>query len=126
MCHLVLALPFLALPVFWLFPEGEAVVLYVLALGLTGAVYWLAMRAMHAPVVVGIETLLHAVGTVRAADGRKASVWVRSELWSAEPQEGVVAVGDVVEVVGFEGLRLIVKKVLPTGGASVGSRFAGN
>jgi membrane protein implicated in regulation of membrane protease activity len=71
-------------------------------------------------------TLLHAVGTVRAEDGRKASVWVRSELWSAEPQEGALAIGDAVEVVGFEGLRLIVKKVLPTGGAIVESRFAGN
>jgi putative membrane protein len=60
MCHLVLALPFLALSVFWLLPEGEAFALYVMALALTGAVYWLAIRAMRAPVVVGIGTLLHA------------------------------------------------------------------
>ncbi|MCG6875281.1 MAG: NfeD family protein [Betaproteobacteria bacterium] len=126
MCHLVLALPFLALPVFWLLPEGEAVALYVLVLGVTGAVYWLAVRAMRAPVVVGIGTLLRAIGTVRATDGRKASVWVGSELWSAEPQEGALAVGDVVEVVGFEGLRLIVKKVLPAAGASEESRPARN
>jgi membrane-bound ClpP family serine protease len=125
-CHLILALPFVALPVFWFLPVGEAVVLYGLALGVTAAVYWLAMRAMRAPVVVGIETLLHAVGTVRATEGRNASVWVGSELWSAEPREGALSVGDTVEVIGFEGLRLIVKRVSPTAGVSAKSRLAGN
>jgi membrane protein implicated in regulation of membrane protease activity len=125
-CYLILALPFIALPVFWLLPAGEAVALYGVVLGLTAAVYWLAMRAMRAPVIAGIETLLHRVGTVHATEGRKASVWVGSELWSAEPQEGALCVGDTVEVIGFEGLRLIVKKVSPTGGVIANSRFAGN
>ena len=63
MCHLILALPFLALPVFWWLPIGGAITVYVFVLFVTGAVYWLAMRAMRAPVMSGIETVLQKVGT---------------------------------------------------------------
>ena len=113
MCHLILALPFVALPVFWLLPTGDAVIVYAFVLLTTGAVYWLAMRAMHVPIMSGIETVLHKIGFVRAADGRRGSVWVASELWSAESRDAPLAVGDKVRVIGFEGLRLIVRKVEP-------------
>jgi membrane-bound ClpP family serine protease len=122
MCHLILALPFVALPVLWLLPAGEGIAVYAVALAVTGAVYWLAVKAMRTPVQIGTETLLHAVGTVRAVDGRKGAIWVASELWSAEFAEGVPAVGDAVEVVGIDGLRLVVRKVVPARAASLQSQ----
>ena len=110
MCHIFLLLPVLALPVFWLLPPGEASALYAVVLIASVGVYWATAKAMLAPVVSGTETLLRAVGVVRDVDGRKASVWVCSELWSAEPLGGAVAVGDAVEVVGVNGVVLTVRK----------------
>ncbi len=111
MCHLILLLPIIALPVFWLLPADEASGLYAAVLIASIGVYWLVVQAMRAPVVAGIESLMHTIGAVRDVDGRKASVWVGSELWSAEPEGGALSVGDAVEVVGAEGIVLKVRKV---------------
>jgi inner membrane protein len=113
MCHLMLVLPLVALPVFWWLPIGDAIGVYVIVLVATGTVYWLAVQAMRAPVTVGIETLLRKVGTVRTAQDRRGAVWVASELWSAESRDTPLAIGERVEVVGFDGLRLIVRRVEP-------------
>lgn len=117
MCHLMLVMPVLALPVLWLLPPGEGIALYAVVLFVTGAVYWLAVKAMRVPLMSGTETLLRSVGSVRFADGRRGSVWVASELWSAESRDAPLAIGDAVEVIGFEGLRLIVRKVNAADGA---------
>lgn len=111
MCHLLLLLPIIALPVFWLLPAEVASGLYAAVILASIGVYWLVVQAMRAPVVAGIEALMHAIGAVRDVDGRKASVWVGSALWSAEPEAGVLNVGDAVEVVGAEGIVLKVRKV---------------
>lgn len=111
MCHLMLLMPVLALPVLWLLPFGEGIALYAVVLLVTGAVYWLAVKAMRAPIMSGTETLLLSRGDVRAAEGRRGSVWVGSELWSAESRDAPLAVGDAVEVIGIDGLRLIVRKL---------------
>lgn len=111
MCHLMLVMPVLALPVLWLLPLEEGVTVYAVVFLVSGAVYWLAVKAMRSPIMNGTETLLRSRGQVRAADGRRGSIWVASDLWSAESSDFPLAVGDSVEVVGFEGLRLIVRKV---------------
>jgi len=72
----------------------------------------------------GIGTLLRNRGQVRAAEGRRGSVWIASELWSAESRDEPLAVGDAVEVVGVEGLRLIVRKVNTADRARAVSRQA--
>ena len=110
MCHLILLLPVIALPVFWLLPAGDAGVVYAAVIAASVGMYWLIAQAMRAPVVTGIETLMHRTGTVRSVDGRKASVWVASELWSTEIEPGALKVGDAVEVVGAVGLVLKVRK----------------
>jgi len=117
MCHLILLLPIVALPVFWLLPAGEATVAYAAVLALSLGIYWLVLQAMRAPAVTGIEAMLHRIGTVRSVDGRKASVWVASELWPAETEPGALNVGDLVEVVGSAGLVLAVRKAGAAGGA---------
>jgi len=124
MCHLILLMPILALPLLWLLPLGEGLSMYLAVLIMTGAVYWLAIKAMRAPVVSGKQTVLGRAGSVRSVDGRRGSVWVASELWSAESREGPLAIGDAVEVVGIEGLRLIVRKIEAVGGAGAPSRPA--
>ena len=111
MCHLILALPLLALPVLWLLPPGAAIPLYGATLALTVGLFVLAVAAMRKPVCTGAEALLHAVGTVRATQGRSLTVWVKSEFWSAKIGDGAIAVGDAVEVLAIDGLTLRVRKL---------------
>jgi membrane-bound ClpP family serine protease len=111
MCHLILLLPLVALPVWWLLPLGDAAVVYGLILVVSFVVYWFVMKALHAPVLTGTAPLRGATGSVLRADGREGSVWVASELWSALSTDGPLAVGDQVEVVGVSGLTLEVRKV---------------
>lgn len=118
MCHLILILPLLALPVFWLLPPGAAIPLYGAALAVTAGVYVLAVKAMRKPVCTGKEDLLHEVGTVRAVRGDTLTVWVKSELWSAEDGDEAVAVGDAVEVLAVDGLMLRVRKTRNAGATS--------
>ena len=111
MCHLVLFLPIIALPAFWLLPLGVAVPLYAVAVGLALWAYWMAFSAMRAPAMTGAEALLHTAGTVRSVDQRLAAISLGGEIWFAEPPADGLKVGDRVEVIGMEGLRLEVKKV---------------
>lgn len=120
MCHLILLLPVLALPVWWLLPPGEAAAIYAVVLIPSAAVYWLAVRAWRAPLLTGTAPLRGATGTVRRADGRCGAVWVASELWSATSADGPLAVGDEIEVVDIDGLTLRVRKVRALANARVG------
>ena len=96
MCHLILLMPVLALPVLWLLPLGEGLSVYLVVLLLTGEVYRLATKARRAPVVSGKETVVRRVGRVRSVDGHRGSVWVASELWSAESRDAPLVVGDEI------------------------------
>lgn len=71
-----------------------------------------ALRAQHAPIQMGVETLARQTGTARNWDGEAGQVQVDSELWSAEsiPGSEPIRKGDHVEVVEVKGLRLKVKK----------------
>jgi membrane protein implicated in regulation of membrane protease activity len=120
MCHLILVLPLAALPLLWLLPAGVSIPLYAAALVAAAWAYWLALRAMRAPVTTGVEALLHAVGTVRSLDGRRAAICLGSELWFTQPSVDPLAVGDRVEVLGMEGLQLKVRRIDGT------STFAGS
>lgn len=129
MCHLILFLPLLALPVLWLLPLGVSAPLYGVVVALSAVIYALALRAMRMPVCTGAEALVHATGTVRSVDGCKAAVWVQSELWSAESGSEPLAEGDQVEVVAVEGLTLKVQKLpvqlpLPAGSPEGGTTSA--
>lgn len=58
----------------------------------------------------GREGLLHKVGVARSPiDGKSGKVFLSGELWDAHSEEPV-GKGDEVEVVGMQGLTLLVKK----------------
>jgi membrane protein implicated in regulation of membrane protease activity len=109
-CHLILLLPLLALPLFWLTPLSIALPAYVAVLALSGGIYLLAMRAMHRPVQTGMEALVHRRGEVLAKDGNLFRVRLGSELWNAGSNENLHC-GDSVEVEAVENLRLRVHRV---------------
>ena len=109
MCHLILLLPIIGLPMLWLLPLTIGVPLYRLVLILTFGVYVMVFRTMRRPVTAGPEALIHAIGEVRSVDRDRVQVSVLSEQWAATCSESVLAVGDIVQVIGRDGLTLQVR-----------------
>lgn len=120
MCHLILLLPVISLPIFWLLPPAIAAAIYIPILALSLWVYWFVMQSMRRPVETGQEELLGATGRVTEARGE--SVWVRvhSEIWSAISSEPLKP-DDAVEVIGIDGLKLRVRRA---GSTPSGTRTA--
>jgi membrane-bound serine protease (ClpP class) len=73
-----------------------------------------ALRAQRRPVEVGAEVLIGRVGDARTDLSPTGMVQVAGELWSAEVEGGdaTVKIGERIEVVGVEGLRLQVKPMV--------------
>jgi len=114
MCHLVLLMPFLALPVFWLLPLYLAVPAYLVVLVLSAGVYWLAIRAMHMPLACGAPATLHQKGRVIEMDGRPR-LELGSEIWDVESDFPLKA-GQAVEAVARDGLKLRVRPLRSSNG----------
>ena len=112
MCHLLLLLPLLALPVLWLLPAPVAIPIYASAVLVSGIVYWHAWKSARMPKLNGAEGMLGARGRVTNSDQRSTTLFVRGELWSADATGEALSVGDEAVVVGIEGLRLRVRKAL--------------
>ena len=109
MCHLILMLPVLGLPVFWLWPLWEAVPVYGGILVLSILVYVYVIRAMRHPVETGAEQILHSIGKVVEVGAKDTHVRVHSEIWQAVSAEKLKP-GDAVEIIGIDGLKLRVRK----------------
>jgi len=110
MCHVLLALPLFALPVFWVFPIIVAAPIYSVVIGLTGAVYWYAMRAMRLPLQNGIAGMIGEFGLVVESRGRDVLVRARNELWQAT-SDVPLSEADYVRVCAAEHMTLLVQKV---------------
>lgn len=114
MCHLLLALPLLALPMFWLLPLAAALPAYSAVTVVSAAVYWYALRAMKQPVMTGMEGMIGESGSVVEANGSELLVQIHNELWPATSDGAVLRKGDRVEVVVVAGPRMLtVRRVDP-------------
>lgn len=110
MCHLLLGLPLLALPVFWLLPFTAALPVYVTASAVSLVVYVCAMKAMRTPRMNGAEALIGATGRIVGLGNRIATLQLHGELWSVDAPGGQFAIGDEAIVTGIDGLRLIARR----------------
>ena len=110
MCHILLFLPVLALPVFWLLPLPIAGTVYLVTLLFSGWMYYVVLTVMHRPVRVGAETLLNRGGRVIRTQGQQCVIRLGNEIWSAR-SKGPLSLGDQVQVVGRDGLTLRVSPV---------------
>ena len=68
------------------------------------------LRAQARKVSFGVESLAGSVGTAITALSPEGLVRLSGEQWSARSVEGEVPAGQSVEVVGRDGLRLLVRK----------------
>ncbi len=80
--------------------------------GIFFVVMLIAVRALHAPIQTGEESLTGKVGVARTSVNPSGQVQVQAELWSAQKATDSESIrkGDKIEVVEIRGLRLIVKK----------------
>jgi len=108
MCHLVLLLPVIALPLFWLLPLSVAGPLYGAAAALAGVVYYYAWDTGRRPVRIGRECMQGALGEVLTT---KPSLRVRvyGEIWQARCADDL-SPGDTVRVEDLDHLTLQVSK----------------
>jgi membrane protein implicated in regulation of membrane protease activity len=108
----LMALPLIALPVFWLLPLGQAILVYLLSLLLSGWMFWLMRRNKKYRVVTGKEGLIGQEAEVvsKSTTRGKAEYTIRveGELWMARSYNGVQP-GEKVIIIGNEGNRLVVK-----------------
>jgi len=117
MCHLILLLPIVALPVFWLLPPTLSVPIYSVVVLVAGWVYWYAVKAMRLPLVSDDVRLTHAVGTVVGVQSpRRCRIKVLGEYWLADSSEHLQK-GDDVRITGRDGLTLHVEKLAPQEGS---------
>ncbi len=112
MCHIILMMPIFGLSVFWFMPVSQALPVYAAITLVSSLLYIPIMRAAHRPVVTGREGLRLQKAVVRRIDRNLAWVAVRGELWQAESDEPLRA-GDLVEIIGQQGMTLQVKKSIP-------------
>ena len=110
MCHLLLLLPFLVLPVFWLWPASIAVPVYTAAALVSGVFYWYTLKSARMAKLNGAEAMLGARGRIVDQQERCVTFFLHGELWLADADGEPLAVGDEAVVVGIEGLRLRVRK----------------
>lgn len=64
----------------------------------------------HEPSVMGRESLVGTVGTVRTADGRRGQVFVAGEVWGAVSTGEDLVPGEEIRVVAVQGLSLTVER----------------
>jgi membrane-bound serine protease (ClpP class) len=72
---------------------------------------WLVVRTQRRRSIVGAEGMIGEVGEVRRViePGQRVKVFVHGEYWEADA-DGSLQVGDPVEVIGVQGLRLRVRR----------------
>ncbi len=113
MCHLILFMPVLALPVFWLMPLSLALPIYMIIASLTALLYWLIAKAMGRQPETGSESLIGTTAEVVSQFGPAghAQYLVRShgELWTANSPDAITT-GETVSVTAVNGIRLVVRR----------------
>lgn len=111
MCHLVLFMPVLALPIFWVLPLPLASGIYAVILALSAWFYYVVVKIMHRRPLIGPEVFLGARGKVIQTNGCSGLVRIGNELWKAESVHELRD-NDVVEVVARRGFVLRVASPL--------------
>jgi len=109
---LVMLLPVIGLPVFWVFPFGQALPIYLFFVSLFAGMMWVMHRTMHYPRMTGAESLTgktaEVVSRTSLGYGPPYIVRILGELWSADSKE-TLHIGEKVTVICVKGNSVLVK-----------------
>ena len=76
------------------------------------AIGYLVFRSQKARPTLGMDGLIGEIGEVRATLNPSGKVFVHGEYWNAQTQtDGQINVGDKVQIVGYDGMNLKVKRL---------------
>jgi membrane-bound serine protease (ClpP class) len=84
------------------------VTLIVVAL-IVAVIFYVGVKAQFRKIKTGREALIGAKGIATSDLKPKGEVRVMGEFWEATAQTGEIATGQAIEVVGMEGMFLVVK-----------------
>ncbi len=111
MCHLILFLPFFAVPLFWIFPFTTALPLYLFVLGISLFLYFKIFQAMRQEVKTGQEAMLGQKGLVVEDIDPEGKIQYANELWDATARGSRFLKGEQVKIRGIRGLVLQVERI---------------
>ena len=113
MCHLILLMPVLGLPLFWLLPLGYALPINFAIWLISIFLYWLIRKAMRKPIQDGFQSLIGTEAEVvsKQALTHSARYLVRTqgELWSAYSADAL-EIGEWVNIVAIKGVGVVVER----------------
>jgi membrane-bound serine protease (ClpP class) len=76
------------------------------------AISYLVFRSQKAKPTLGMEGLIGEIGEVRAKLSPSGKVFVHGEYWNAQTQaDGQIDVGERVQIIGYDGMNLKVKRL---------------
>lgn len=109
MCHIVLASPILALPLFLFLPFRTALPAYIAVLLAMAFVYFKIIAAIKSRVQTGMEGMTDRDAIVVEDINPEGKVRYRNELWVAAAEDKKFFKGQRVRIHGFQGLKVIVR-----------------
>jgi membrane-bound serine protease (ClpP class) len=90
--------------------ETVAIALFIIAV-IVAWIFYVGVKAQFKRVKTGKEALIGARGLATSDLKPKGEVRVMGEFWEATAKDTTIVVGQAVEVVGMEGIFLVVKAV---------------
>jgi membrane protein implicated in regulation of membrane protease activity len=109
---ILMFMPLIAIPIFWLLPLDQAILLYALGVVLSGFMFWFMRGSMKQRAVTGMEGLIgkdaKVISQSRSGNEAAYDVEVQGELWTAFSDD-VLHVGETVTIAAMDRNRLIVR-----------------
>ena len=84
------------------------ITLIIVAL-IVGVIFYVGVKAQFIRIKTGKEALIGAKGIATTDLQPKGEVRVMGEFWEATVKDGEVATGQAIEVIGMNGMLLVVK-----------------
>ena len=113
MCHVLLLMPVIGLPVFWLTPLSFAIPFYMVIVLISGLSYRAIAKSMRQPLETGALSLIGSEAKVvsKLSPGHSAQYVVRSggELWTARCAD-VLQPRETVSIAAIRGIGLVVER----------------
>ena len=111
---ILLLLPVFCLPINYVVTIQLQISLAVVILALTIILIWMIFKAKRAnqfKIKTGKEVLIGSIGCAVTDLKPEGEIRVVGEFWQATTKEGPIKNGEKVEVVGMEGMFLVVKPI---------------
>jgi membrane-bound ClpP family serine protease len=108
MCHIILASPVLALPLFIFLPLDTSLPVYLAVVLVSGLVYFKVAAAMKSKIQTGLEGMKGEEAVVVEDLKPEGKVRFGNEIWTATALGEKFIKGKTVRIFGFQGLELVV------------------